>query len=379
MNRGHGPNEHKSWGWFIGLLVGFLLMIFGNISSAYTTPPGTAPAMETKSPLGVNITSVTAPEHPCLLASSPATIATHVYDIGGTIVKVEFYDGSTLLGSLTAAPYTFTWKAPSKGTHTLTAKAFDNYNYNATSTPMIITVFTGCSSSPVLSVKITSPVSNTTLSAPVVMQATAEEDYTPASSAITKVEFYANNILLGQASRTPYSFTWPNPPPGRHTLTARAYDQNGHKASSAPISVIVRGGAQPTPSPRPTPSATPTPTPRPVPTATPVKSSTSCRVSYQLVSQWDGGFSVNMVLTNTGSVPIEGWILAFTFSGDQQITNLWNGNLSQKGQQVTITNAGWNGTIAPGNAANLGFNGAWTNSNPSPNAFTLNGQACSTA
>jgi len=45
---------------------------------------------------------------------------------------------------------------------------------------------------------------------------------------------------------------------------------------------------------------------------------------------------------------------------------------------VTITNASYNGAIAPGGYTTLGFQGTWTNSDAAPIAFTLNGNACTT-
>lgn len=109
-----------------------------------------------------------------------------------------------------------------------------------------------------------------------------------------------------------------------------------------------------------------TPTSTPLPTA-------NAHVNYQVVAQWQGGFTVNLTITNTGTTAIKGWTLQFSFPGDQQITHGWNGTFSQSGQQVTITNMSYNGTIAPGQTINLGFGGTWQSSNTSPTTFTLNG------
>ena len=69
---------------------------------------------------------------------------------------------------------------------------------------------------------------------------------------------------------------------------------------------------------------------------------------------------------------------ALTFPGDQKITNAWNGTATQSGEAVTITNASYNGTIAPGGNTSLGFQGTWTNSDAGPAAFPVNGTACTT-
>jgi len=64
-------------------------------------------------------------------------------DTDGTISKVEFFDGPTLLGSATATPYTYTWANASPGNHVLTVKATDNSGAITTSLPINITVNIG--------------------------------------------------------------------------------------------------------------------------------------------------------------------------------------------------------------------------------------------
>lgn len=76
---------------------------------------------------------------------------------------------------------------------------------------------------------------------------------------------------------------------------------------------------------------------------------------------------------------INSWSLQFSFANGQTITQGWNGNFSQQGSAVTITNLSYNGSIAPGTsvASNPGFNGSWTGTNSVPTSFTLNGSPCS--
>ncbi len=126
----------------------------------------------------------------------------------------------------------------------------------------------------------------------------------------------------------------------------------------------------------PTPTATATNTP--TPTSTPITGA-SCKIGYTISNQWPGGFGANLTITNTGTTTINGWSLKFTFANGQTITQLWNGNYSQSGGNVTLTNLSYNSTIAPGTSLSSepGFNGAWSGSNQVPTAFTLNGSSCS--
>jgi hypothetical protein len=104
----------------------------------------------------------------------------------------------------------------------------------------------------------------------------------------------------------------------------------------------------------------------------------TCQVVYSTQSQWAGGFVAGITITNTGSSAISGWTLKFTFPGDQQITDTWSGSSSQSGENVTITNASYNGSIAAGGNTSLGFQGTWTSSDAAPTSFTLNGTTCAT-
>lgn len=61
-------------------------------------------------------------------------------DADGTVSKVEFYQGATLLGTSMTAPYTYTWTTPPVGSYALTAKAYDDLNAIGTSSIVNITV-----------------------------------------------------------------------------------------------------------------------------------------------------------------------------------------------------------------------------------------------
>ncbi|MEU7856301.1 cellulose-binding domain-containing protein [Nonomuraea sp. NPDC049141] len=103
---------------------------------------------------------------------------------------------------------------------------------------------------------------------------------------------------------------------------------------------------------------------------------TGCRVTYSVASQWTGGFTANVSLTNLGD-PGTGWMLTWSFGAGQQVTQAWGATVSQNGPQVTARNAAWNGNLATGGNTSLGFSGSWNNSsNPVPSTFALNGVTC---
>ncbi|MCW6004204.1 cellulase family glycosylhydrolase [Micromonospora sp. CPCC 205371] len=100
-----------------------------------------------------------------------------------------------------------------------------------------------------------------------------------------------------------------------------------------------------------------------------------CRVAYSTASQWPGGFTGNIAITNLGD-PINGWSLVWTFPNGQRVTQAWNATVTMSGSQATAVNAGYNAAIATNATVSFGFNGSWTGSNTAPTSFTLNGVAC---
>ncbi|WP_218133980.1 cellulose binding domain-containing protein [Lentzea fradiae] len=104
-------------------------------------------------------------------------------------------------------------------------------------------------------------------------------------------------------------------------------------------------------------------------------SAAGCQVDYTIGSQWPGGFGAAVTVTNLGS-PVNGWQVGWTFAGDERITQLWNGSVSQSGTRVSVSNASWNGAVGTGATVSFGFNANSGGSPAVPSAFTLNGVVC---
>jgi hypothetical protein len=87
--------------------------------------------------------SITSPADGAVFAWKPTiTVTATASDSDGNVTKVEFRDGTILLGQDTSAPYSFTWKNVPPGSHVLTARATDNAGAATTSSPIRITVRT---------------------------------------------------------------------------------------------------------------------------------------------------------------------------------------------------------------------------------------------
>ncbi|MFI2640645.1 glycoside hydrolase family 48 protein [Streptomyces sp. NPDC018610] len=104
----------------------------------------------------------------------------------------------------------------------------------------------------------------------------------------------------------------------------------------------------------------------------------ACSVDYK-TNDWGSGFTADLTITNRGTDSVNGWTLAYGYSGNQKLTNGWNGSWSQSGQSVTVKNASYNGTIAAGAAVSTGAQFTYSGTNTAPTSFTVNGTTCAGA
>jgi xyloglucan-specific exo-beta-1,4-glucanase len=147
-------------------------------------------------------------------------------------------------------------------------------------------------------------------------------------------------------------------------------------SGTAPPTPTTTPGPPSSPTPSPTPGTTPTPTASPTPGPTPSPApGGGCRITA-VVNPWNTGFTADLTVRNTGTTPITGWTVRWTFGGNQVVTNFWNSTVTQTGTAVAATNADHNRTIAAGGTASFGLQANYTGSSPLPGPFTLNGTTC---
>ena len=179
--------------------------------------------------------AMTAPANNAVFtAPASITLTATATDSDGTIAKVEFFNGSTLLGTATSAPYQFSWTNVTAGSYTLTAKATDNLGGAATSSPIAIQVVRP---NVPPTVALTAPASGTVFAAPASIAITATA--TDSDGTVAIVEFYNGTTLLGTSTSAPYQFSWANVAAGAYALTAKATDNLGAATTSAPVNITV--------------------------------------------------------------------------------------------------------------------------------------------
>ena len=151
---------------------------------------------------------------------------------------------------------------------------------------------------------------------------------------------YRNGVQVGTASGTTFTDTGLSAAT-QYAYTVAAYDAAGNvSAQSAGISATTSPGGG--------------------------GGGGGCTAAYAVTSQWNNGFTANVTVTNNGTTPSTGWKVSWTWGGNQQISNVWNGVLGGSGSSVVITNAGYNGSIAPGGNTVFGFQAGYSGTNSSP-------------
>lgn len=196
------------------------------------TAPNTPPTVMLTSPAGG--TSVA--------AGSPVALAATAGDSDGSVVRVEFFAGTTKIGEDATSPYTLAWTAPSTaGSVSLTAVAVDNAGARTTSGAVALTITAG-NGAPTVS--ITTPGNGAMVVAGSTIGISAQA--TDADGSIARVEFYQGATKIGEDSTVPYAVNWTAPlAAGSYVLTAVAFDNAGTSTTSAGVSVTVisSGGA----------------------------------------------------------------------------------------------------------------------------------------
>jgi hypothetical protein len=154
------------------------------------------------------------------------------------VAKVVFYDGATLLGTDTSAPYTqvVAVAAANNGTHSFTAKAYDAAGNAATSAAVSVVVDIPTTDTIQPTVSLASSATSVTTAGSFTLTAAASDNV-----GVTRVEFYDGATLLASDTTSPYSqvVTATSANNGTHSFTARAFDAAGNNRTSTAVSVVI--------------------------------------------------------------------------------------------------------------------------------------------
>ncbi len=229
-------------------------VIYGNTLTVAYTKPSSNPvtsstggvaatfASQTVTNNIINIppeTEITSPKsNTSFTALSAISITATASDADGKITLVEYYSGGTLLGSISVAPYVFTWNNVEAGNYSLTTVATDNFNSKTRSAVVSVTVNNGtpvANKPPV--VTISNPRKGNKYASPATFE--IEVAATDPDGSVNKVELYSGTELLSVLTAEPFTFLWKDVLAGTYTITAVATDNSKAVTRSAPVAFTV--------------------------------------------------------------------------------------------------------------------------------------------
>lgn len=187
-------------------------------------------------------------EAPTVSISSPADNATFLVgqsiqvsaiatDSDGTVSLVKLFNGGTLVGTETQAPYEYTINNAEAGTYTLTAVATDNNGLESTSSPISVIVEAAETTNEPPSVAITSPSNNTAFTEG--ESVTLQVDTGDTDGQVVSVTYYQGTEVIASVTEQPFDYKLTNLAAGDYALTAKALDDDGSESQSTLVTFTV--------------------------------------------------------------------------------------------------------------------------------------------
>jgi glucose/arabinose dehydrogenase len=169
----------------------------------------------------------------------PMTLTAQASD-NGSVVRVEFFDGSALIGSDTTSFYSLSWTPTIAGVRNLTARATDNEGVQTTSAAISVTISGAAGDGQAPLATLTSPAHLASgLTGMLTLSATASDNV-----AVAGVEFQIDGATVGgEDTSAPYQVTVDSSiyASGQHVVRARARDAAGNRSPWSSATVRLGG------------------------------------------------------------------------------------------------------------------------------------------
>ncbi len=170
-----------------------------------------------------------------IITGDPVNITANATDADGSVTSVKFLVDGVVVGSDNSSPYAFIYTSI-VGTHSITARAFDNSGDSTTSAARTIIVANNQAPTVSVNAAATAIVGDVVA----VTATTADVDGT-----VTQVEFFVDNVSAGVDNASPFAMNW-TAVVGTHTFKAIATDNKGATTTSANASISVANNIPPT-------------------------------------------------------------------------------------------------------------------------------------
>ncbi len=168
--------------------------------------------------------------------TAPATInlTANVTPNGNAITKVQFFNGTTLIGEDTSSPYAYTWNNAGAASYNLKARVVYGAGGTLDSATVNVTV-----TNPPPTIALASPTNGATYASPALINCAAS--VAANGHTITKVQFFNGSTLIGEDTTAPYNYSWNGVSSGTYTVIARAVYDSGSTLDTTPVNVTVKG------------------------------------------------------------------------------------------------------------------------------------------
>jgi hypothetical protein len=157
------------------------------------------------------------------------------------VTRVDLYANEVIVGTATASPYTFSWgstRVPD-GSVALKAVAYDAAgNHSNFVANVTVANATAPPDTKDPTVTIISPVAGSTLRGTVAVSVSTSDNV-----GVTHVDLYANEVIVGSATASPYTFSWDSTKisDGSVMLKAVAYDAAGNHSNFVANATVANG------------------------------------------------------------------------------------------------------------------------------------------
>lgn len=199
-------------------------------SSPVNPPPVNSPPL-------ISISSPT--KSTAFTAPATVTIDATSSDPDGSVVRVEFFNGTVKLGERTTAPWSFSWKDVGEGTYNITASATDNEGAKTMSSAVSVVVEKAAQAINQLpAVSITSPSNQDSFEAPATVTITAFASDPDGS--VLRVEYYLAEVKIGESHTPPFSLSFSCDSAGTFQVTAKVFDNLNAATTSTPVTISFR-------------------------------------------------------------------------------------------------------------------------------------------
>lgn len=154
-------------------------------------------------------------------------------DSDGTVQRVDFYNGDTLIGQDFLSPYSYEIPSAEVGSYTISARVIDDIGSENLSETVTVIV----NENTIPTISLTAPTDGDYLDSGQTLLLIADAEDSDGS--ISKVEFYNGLNKLGEVTSEPYEYSYIDISKGSYNFSAKVYDNLNASSTSSNISVTI--------------------------------------------------------------------------------------------------------------------------------------------